>query len=298
MPAPTDKTPPAEPATVSFPTVPAQRSPEERPPLAEPATYPVAPAAQVPATPKRSRRRLWVTLATVAAALLLIGVIAGVTSGQTPAASGSGSTTWTPALAAPTTANRPAPTTTPGPAAVDPLAPTPPAVYTGTGSDVVSMRSPVSDLAVVRFECPKCKGNVVLKTDTGDLLVNEIGSYTGQTLVNERGSEAISRMQVTASGSWTLTVGGLWMAQIHNAATEAASGTGDDVVVYRSSPDTARLTHGGKSNFAVWGHGTSGSDLLVNEIGAYQGTVMLPTSAGSALIMKVTADGKWTMTPQ
>ena len=61
-----------------------------------------------------------------------------------------------------------------------------------------------------------------------------------------------------------------------------------------------RLSHSGDSNFAVWIHGDNGgSDLLVNEIGRYSGTVLVEVGTGflaiapGGCIIEITANGRW-----
>ena len=57
---------------------------------------------------------------------------------------------------------------------------------------------------------------------------------------------------------------------------------------------TSVFTHGGKGNFSVWAFTTDGdADLLVNDIGRYEGEVLLPD--GTALL-EIGADGAWTAT--
>ena len=55
----------------------------------------------------------------------------------------------------------------------------------------------------------------------------------------------------------------------------------------------ATLSHDGDSNFAIWAWGVAGRDLLVNEIGAYDGTVLVESGLS---IWDITADGNWTVT--
>jgi hypothetical protein len=56
------------------------------------------------------------------------------------------------------------------------------------------------------------------------------------------------------------------------------------------------MTHSGQGNFIVYGFSAGGGqDLLVNEIGAYSGTVRL--TDGTSLV-SVQADGSWSITPQ
>ncbi|MEQ3550235.1 hypothetical protein WIS52_07110 [Pseudonocardia nematodicida] len=36
-------------------------------------------------------------------------------------------------------------------------------------------------------------------------------------------------------------------------------------------------------------------DLVVNEIGSYEGTVILPNADGETLLLEITADGAWSV---
>ncbi|WP_226352955.1 hypothetical protein [Pseudonocardia sp. ICBG601] len=150
------------------------------------------------------------------------------------------------------------------------------------------------DTAIVAFSCKDCSSNVIVKSDE-DTLVNEIGSYSGTTLYGIRGSSStapLTRLQITADAAWTLTIGGI------NTAREVGSfpltGSADDVVMVDSPRDVASLTHDGSSNFVVYAISGSDSDLVVNEIGAYEGTVILPADGGRLLLV-ITADGNWTV---
>lgn len=188
-----------------------------------------------------------------------------------------------------------APTGSPATEEPEPPAPAaPPQVFNGSGDDVVDL-TPIS-AGVLQFDCSGCRRNVVVKSlggDYPDLLVNEIGAYTGNRLITRE----TSRIQISATGSWTLTVGGLDLARRVDGAV-AAEGTGDDVLLYRAAPDTVRLTHDGERNFVVKAIATTSSfpDLMVNEIGSYEGTVPFD-DAGEATVVEVTADGGWSIVP-
>jgi hypothetical protein len=240
----------------------------------------------------RSRKPLW---AAVAAVLVAGGA---VTAGVALSSNGAGSAAT---AAAPTTPFRiihsdpPAvPTTTAAAAATVPAQ-----SYSGTGNDVVTLTTPV-DVGIVEFDCPRCSGNTTVKSDASidaDLVSKFSGSYSGKVWIGMRGGTT-SRLQITASGPWTLKVGGLDLATLYDA-TEPVKGTGDDVVLYRTTPPTVDLTHSGKSNFSVLVMtDTIGyPDLAVNAIGKYRGRVMFPSKASDAVLVQVTADGAWTMTP-
>lgn len=125
-----------------------------------------------------------------------------------------------------------------------------------------------------------------------DLLVNEIGNYSGKVLFNLDSHSAA--FKVESNGSWTITISPVASAARRWVTTEALTGKGDDVIFVLGDVTglmTTNVTHTGSSNFAVYSESTtSGKDLLINEIGNYKGEVPLPD--GTVLI-EVTADGSW-----
>jgi TM2 domain-containing membrane protein YozV len=124
---------------------------------------------------------------------------------------------------------------------------------------------------------------------TGELLVNTIGGYSGTTVYGFTSFSEPKSLQVMADGNWTITI-----APVASAPALTGSGTGDAVMLYDGDPSTLTATHQGSSNFVVieeTGEAFS-MGLLVNEIGAYNGTV--PLSGGPSVIA-ITADGGWTL---
>jgi hypothetical protein len=83
---------------------------------------------------------------------------------------------------------------------------------------------------------------------------------------------------------------------------QSFKGKGDHVAKFtipNESAAIARITNSGGENFAVESLDSSGSlnDLLVNTIGAYRGTVLFDTQAGShSVAFKITSTGSWTVT--
>ena len=107
--------------------------------------------------------------------------------------------------------------------------------------------------------------------------------------------EAVGILEITATGNWEVTIEPLFTARLVLCSEGSAVGEGDDVVVvsdFIDSGGAATLTHNGDSNFSVWAWGTT-RDLLVNEIGAYDGTVLVESGL---FIWDVSADGDWTVT--
>ena len=126
-------------------------------------------------------------------------------------------------------------------------------------------------------------------TPTGDLLVNTIGAYTGTAVYGFSALSDATALEVKADGNWTITI-----SPISAAPELVASGSGDGVYLFAGSAGKLTATHDGSSNFIVMEEtGDAFSiGLLVNDIGAYSGTV--PLSAGPSVI-SVKADGAWTL---
>jgi hypothetical protein len=173
----------------------------------------------------------------------------------------------------------------PGPAAA-------PIAYQGQGDEVLNVEKPVG-VAVLDFECLQCSGITVLKTDGREaLLVNEIGGYSGRHLIDVADTARTSTLTITANGSWKVTVTpGLSAVRITDGAR--ISGTGDDVVAINGATTRALIKNRGESNFAVWIVGEGTTELAVNEIGSYEGTVPLRAPA----VAIVTSSGDWSIAP-
>lgn len=122
-----------------------------------------------------------------------------------------------------------------------------------------------------------------------DLLVNTIGSYDGTVTDYQRYKKA-TNLQIESSGPWSVT---FFPMSAMTQATNGYQGSGDDVV-YIDEPKITKLhfTNSAEHNFVVMAIGMSKSDLLVNEIGSYDGTVSWSQNQ-SFLI--VNSSGNWTV---
>ena len=158
----------------------------------------------------------------------------------------------------------------------------------GAGDDIIDV--PVVDdyILVATFTHRGQSNFAVTSYDQAgnrlDLLVNEIGSYQGTVPYNFEGSPA--EFEVNADGPWTVTINDLFEQPVLQAGQD---GTGDQVLQLAAS-GRLTATHGGDSNFALlaWGQRR---DLLVNEIGTYEGTVRLP----EAVALEIVANGSWNL---
>jgi hypothetical protein len=162
--------------------------------------------------------------------------------------------------------------------------------FSGVGDDIVAA-SLSGAPAIVTFTCDPCSSNTVLKTNGRDsLLVNTIGSYTGTHIVDTSTGSTTSEFTINAQGSWSLTVADITTIP---STTGPVSGHGDQVILLGGKSTKAAITYVGESNFVVKGYGGSRSELAVNTIGSYTGTVKL-TGPG---FVQVTSSGDWTITP-
>lgn len=172
----------------------------------------------------------------------------------------------------------------------------PPQSFSGTGSEVVILE-PLDEEVLFATVTHSGSSNVALWSvdENGqdiDLLVNEIGNYEGQVAFNFRDNPAAVRIE--ADGEWAIDLAHLSEAPRWDGKG-AYEAKGDSIVIVDGVADgltPVTLTHDGKSNFAIWAWGESYPDLIVNDIGSYDGTTLLPDGS---LVLQVSADGNWTI---
>lgn len=172
-----------------------------------------------------------------------------------------------------------------------------PFTLSGSGDSVPGLTIPGDKRAILEISYSGPSNFAIVSYGPGDdyldLLVNEIGNYSGRRQVNfqiDQFSGPVRYLEITASGPWTINI----LPPSH-AHTEWG-GAGDDVVAITASSSSRPITfvHTGSSNFAVWSFSnTRRLDLEVNEIGAYNGTVLLDAGAR---YLEIIADGSWGFT--
>lgn len=167
----------------------------------------------------------------------------------------------------------------------------------GTGASVPSLR-PIREPVIVTLTHTGASNFIVNPVsadgDEGYLWANEIGDWTG-TIFQAKESVAIVAASVEADGPWTIRIAPLAAAPVVNPRSYAGSGSA--VVKFRVASQGFKritLTHDGEANFIVHPIDRNGSEgyLLVNEIGRYEGTKVLPKGTR---YLSVVADGDWTI---
>ncbi len=124
-----------------------------------------------------------------------------------------------------------------------------------------------------------------------ELLVNEIGNYDGTVLLGDSGSYMFN---ISADGNWECTID-----KLGTTLENSFSGKGDTVTpIFMDSSLIWTFKHDGSSNFAVRLYTAEGTDLLVNEIGPYNGEQIAVIPSGGAAFFEVMADGNWSIAPK
>jgi hypothetical protein len=166
----------------------------------------------------------------------------------------------------------------------------------GVGDDVIRGRIPDNTPAVAIMS-HRGENNFIIWAVDGDgerydLVVNEIGDYDGRGAVNfDRFGRTLAGFNIDADGPWTMRI---LPASQATRISDSFAGQGDDVL--RAGTHAGRIvtiTHRGDANFVVWAYDAEAnmSDLLVNEIGDYDGRVALPNDTHW---LEIRADGEWT----
>ena len=189
-----------------------------------------------------------------------------------------------------TSAPEPEATPEPEPEPVEPQS------FSSTGSEVVILE-PLGEEVFVATVTHSGSSNIALWSvdENGqdiDLLVNDIGDYAGQVAFNFREDPAAIRVE--ADGAWTIDLAHLSESPRWDGK-DPYEATGDSIVIVDGVAEgltPVTLTHDGESNFAIWAWGESYPDLIVNDIGVYAGTTLLPDGS---LVLQVNADGNWTI---
>jgi len=164
--------------------------------------------------------------------------------------------------------------------------------FQGNGDDIVDFET--ESRAIVRFSCPDCTSNTVLKTNGREsLLVNEVGSYTGEHLINMNANTITTSYEITADSSWTLSISDL--NSVKRVTGKSVSGLGTSVVYVPSTYSKVLIKNVGMSNFIIYSWPIKQplffSPLVVNEIGSYKGTKRIKTPG----LVSIRSLGEWSL---
>ena len=158
------------------------------------------------------------------------------------------------------------------------------------------LRIEAQDVPTVATISNRGQGNFAVISYIGaeydDLLINEIGRYDGSVYV----APGVDTLEITSGGQWQVDRSFIDAATPWDGTSDI-SGQGDSVVVLTGgSFGATTIRNRGDSNFAVIAYSEFGDylDLLVNEIGNYEGEVLLPIDDPVVLAIHAVG-GSWSM---
>jgi len=131
-----------------------------------------------------------------------------------------------------------------------------------------------------------------------ELLVNEIGKFDGAKAVgvSKKGEYVLD---ISANGNWTIKIE---QPRPTSAQSEAQTFTGigqqvTPIFNLDKGLKTFKMKHSGKSNFSVVLMDKKGNniELLVNEIGDFDGSKAVGINRTGLYLLDISADGEWTV---
>ncbi|TKJ31057.1 MAG: hypothetical protein CEE40_03120 [Chloroflexi bacterium B3_Chlor] len=206
----------------------------------------------------------------------------------------------------PTATPPPMPTHTPLPIPTSTPEPPPPEPQrlTGHGQQASPLFPLLPGLAVFRMTHDGAHNFAITLLDNQgewvELLVNMIGPFNGAKAVGVE-QEGNYIMDISADGSWTVLVEQPRPPSDTPSPPQTFAGSGQQVSPFiMLSEGLARfqMTHDGAHNFAIVLLDSRGNwvDLLVNEIGPFDGSKAVGIRQSGAYLLDIAADGNWTLT--
>jgi hypothetical protein len=172
---------------------------------------------------------------------------------------------------------------------------TPPQQASGQSDGVVNVTYPSSQAALLHATYQGTSNFVIKGIDASGnedtLFVNTIGNYDGVRLMNAQTQSTPTRLQVQASGPWTITISSAFTAPVATSPGHYAN-NGDQVLLVKGHPSTGHFFNTGDANFVVHAYTSSQVELLVNEIGNFSGTEIVPNGT---ILFEVESNGAWTV---
>ena len=169
----------------------------------------------------------------------------------------------------------------------------PPREISGTGSRVVELSPPLEQGDVLTVTHDGSGDFSVRIGDADDPIVDTSGDYDGTVLYD--GEDQVTSLEVTADGSWTITIQPSAQLGAWDPASGGADGEGDDVLRLAEGTGafTADITNTGDGAFTVSALNEDwDADELVDTDGDHDAAADVP---GGTVLLVVRSSGSWTI---
>jgi len=179
-------------------------------------------------------------------------------------------------------------------------APTVPQTYSDMGKQVSPLFTLTSGLTTFHMEHTGSSNFIVLLLDDYgnwvNLLVNKIGDFSGGKAIGID-APGIHLLDIQADGTWEITVDQPTPISAP-LPPQVYTGHGQEFSPFftlGSGLTTFHMEHTGTSNFAIWLLDAQGDwvDLLVNEIGSFDGSKAIGIDAPGIHLLDIQASGDW-----
>lgn len=177
-----------------------------------------------------------------------------------------------------------------------------PIQLSGTGQQATEKFSLESGLAIFRMSHSGQSNFAITLLDSNgeivELLVNEIGSFDGAKAVGIR-TKGEHLLDISADGKWSVKIEQprpLTAPSIPKSFT-GKSQQASELFSMGKGLATFKMTHDGSSNFAILLLDNKGRtvELLVNEIGSFNGSKAVGIARAGIYLLDISADGNWTV---
>ncbi|NQE52231.1 hypothetical protein C5S29_01460 [ANME-1 cluster archaeon GoMg3.2] len=179
--------------------------------------------------------------------------------------------------------------------------PTPkPIAFSGRGQEATSKFSLEKGLSIFKMTHDGDRNFIAwLFDDEGDridLVVSEIGEFDGSKVVGIK-KQGDYLLDINADGRWMITIEQP-RPSYAPPVPKTLKGKGQQASeMFHLDKGLARfeMTHDGDSNFAIWLFDDEGDriDLVVNEIGEFDGSKAVSIRKGGIYLLDISADGNW-----
>jgi hypothetical protein len=175
-----------------------------------------------------------------------------------------------------------------------------PTVFSGNGNKIIRFKKPFKDAMLMTTTWKAADANITAYEilpdgSEGDLLVNAIDRYKGQTIMNLSADNAIG-IEMSGGGAWKVKIEPLANAK-HWDGSGTYSGQSDGVVVVKGAfapADSIKFVSSrADANVTLYAIDSDGNEnLVVNDIDNFAGEFLVPSDS---MIFQISSDGRWTI---